>query len=106
MTSQDSPSLCQVFFSVFALLNLRLHRCVKLLILASSSLRVLSSDHSLPRRRRTVVILPHSASTIPHTPPRSANPSPYHTTTSHITELSSIISSVVVCFVARLVEFL
>src|SRR3954462_4739893 len=77
ITSQNSPSLCPVFFSVLALLNLRLHRCVKLLILASSSLRVSSSDHSLPRRRRTVVIPPRSANPSPYTPPRSANPSPY-----------------------------
>ena len=52
---KNSPSLCLVFFSVVALLNLQLLRCVELLILASSSRRVSSSDHSLPRRRRTVV---------------------------------------------------
>src|ERR1041384_574541 len=88
--SQDSPSLCPVFFSVLALLNLRLLRCVALLILASSSLRVSSSDHSLPRRRRTVVTTTFRQS------------ESIYTTTSRQSELSPIFCSVGVRIVARL----
>src|SRR3954471_11249005 len=102
-SSQDSPSLCPVFFSVLALLNLRLHRCVKLLILASSSLRVSSSDHSLPRRRRTSshpTTFRQSESRYTTTFRQAES---IYTTTYHESELSSIISTVRDLSIARLV---
>ena len=53
-----------IFFSLFALLNYRLHRRVELLVLVSSSFRVSSSVHI---SHATAASLSHPLSTIPST---------------------------------------